>query len=453
MERATPVRPAPTPSGQFCSVADDTLIPAPDIRLSANVRVAVVDPPGRWGYVMGDGQCFFPIQYEHAMEILVEYAGVRVSQRKAFVDGNGRLFPLLATKEREADSDDYLVIDRSDTGWVLRTSAGKLVSQFHDVQSYFHEGRALFETCRGWEYLDVTGQPVFAPPSGQAGHYKNGRARFLAQGKWGFVDRAGHIVVNPRFGSAWNFSEGLAAVELDGRWGYVNEAAEFVVDARFCDARDFSCGLARVSPDVTFVLEQANPGGGLERRGSYGFIDPSGQFIVPPQYRAAVDFSEGLAAVRSATEWGFIDSSGELRIPLEYSWVSSFHGGRACASRERRYGYLNPAGAVAVEFKYTKAFDYSEGLAAVRENERWGFIDPAGSWVIAPTFEDVSPFRGGLARTAHSGKFGYISATGDWVISARYDDATSYSEGLALVREGAVRSCIDPNGNTVFVLP
>ena len=452
MERVTHARTDPTSSGQFCSVADDALIPAPDIRPSANVRVAVVDPPGRWGYVTGDRQCFFPIQYEHALEVLAEYAGVRVSQRKAFVDGSGRLFPLLATKESEADADDYLIIDRSDTGWVFRTSAGKLVSQFHDVQSYFHEGRALFETCRGWEYLDVTGQPVFAPPSGQVGHYKNGRARFLAQGKWGFVDRAGHVIVNPRFGSAWNFSEGLAAVELDGQWGYVNEAAEFVVDARFCDARDFSCGLARVSPDVTFVLGKAHPGGSLERGGSYGFIDPSGRFIVPPRYRAAEDFSEGLASVRSASEWGYIDSSGELRIPLEYSWVSSFHGGRACAKREGRYGYLNPAGGVAVEFKYTKAFDYSEGLAAVRENERWGFIDPAGSWAIAPTFDDVSPFRGGLARAARAGKFGYIGRTGEWVIPARYDDAASYSEGLALVREGVVRSCIDPNGNTVFVL-
>jgi hypothetical protein len=57
----------------------------------------------------------------------------------------------------------------------------------------------------------------------------------------------------------------------------------------------------------------------------WGFVDTSGNIVVPIMYGFAVSFSNGLAAVKSpGTEYnssykfGFIDRTGELVIPIEY---------------------------------------------------------------------------------------------------------------------------------------
>lgn len=441
--------------GKFCVVSDSESALVPDRRHAppASARIAVADCTGRWGYTTERGACIFPVQYERTLETLATYAGIRLHHKRLFLDRRGRAYPLLSVTSRLQDEAHlYLTAHREAAAWVLRTCDGVMVTRFHDVQAYFHEQRALLKTSQGWCYFDTSGKRVWAPPSGQAGHYRNGRARFLKRRKWGYADLAGTVLIEPQFDSAWNYSEGLASVEWNGRWLYINEAGEVAVDAGFSDARDFADGFARASADVMFAIRAAPSGRRLEVQGSYGFIDRTGNFTIPPLYRSAQDFSEGLAAVKLSMRWGYIDKGGLVAIPATYSWVSPFSQGLACVKRNGRYGYVARTGDVAIELRYLKAFDFSEGLAAVRQNGAWGFIDTAGSWAINPTFEDVSPFREGLARAGVSGRFGYIHRSGKWAIPPRYEGATSFSEGLALVQQGKRRACIDAGGETVFVV-
>ncbi len=221
--------------GQFCTVSDDepVLVPVRTNRPPATARVAVADCTGRWGYTADRGVCFFPIQYERTLETLTTYAGICINPKRLFLDAVGRAYPLLSATNRLDDPHLYLIAHRGAAAWVLRASDGILVSRFHDVQAYFHEERALLKASQGWCYLDASGHRIWAPSSGQAGHYRNGRARFLKRRKWGYVDLAGKVIIEPRIDSAWNFSEGLAAVEWDGRWGYINEDGDVAIDGRF----------------------------------------------------------------------------------------------------------------------------------------------------------------------------------------------------------------------------
>ena len=46
----------------------------------------------------------------------------------------------------------------------------------------------------------------------------------------------------------------------------------------------------------------------------YGYIDPSGKWVIPPQFDYAEKFSDGLARVewRQKLEWGYIDKHGRV---------------------------------------------------------------------------------------------------------------------------------------------
>ena len=83
-----------------------------------------------------------------------------------------------------------------------------------------------------------------------------------------------------------------------------------------------------------------------------GVIDKTGNLIVPMEFDAIFNYSEGLAAVAIRGEnfhhitnpvrhWGFIDRYGEIVIPLVFDSVSNFSGGLATVVRDGQVGIIS----------------------------------------------------------------------------------------------------------------
>ncbi len=142
------------------------------------------------------------------------------------------------------------------------------------------------------------------------------------------------LVNNGGWTKRGDFSEGLAKVDdNDGKFGFIDETGELVVPCKWESADDFSEGLAKVQND----------------NGKWGFIDKTGKVVIPCKWRLAGNFSEGLAYVKDDNgKWGFIDKTGQIVIPC----------------------------------KWKQAWPFSEGLAAVwDDNGKWVYIDKTGKVV------------------------------------------------------------------------
>src|SRR5258707_1057928 len=61
--------------------------------------------------------------------------------------------------------------------------------------------------------------------------------------------------------------------------------------------------------------------------GKVGFINPSGEFVVPPSFDDALPFSDGLAAVKTGDKWGFVDTDGRQVIPPHFKAAYYFQQG------------------------------------------------------------------------------------------------------------------------------
>jgi hypothetical protein len=93
-----------------------------------------------------------------------------------------------------------------------------------------------------------------------------GLFRVRRGGKWGYADRSGAMVIRPQFDSAAPFSEGLARVSGGRVVNYIDENGKVVPSASsFTSVWEFKCGLAQ-----TFD-------------GKFGFINKSGQEVIPSQ--------------------------------------------------------------------------------------------------------------------------------------------------------------------------
>ncbi|MBS6475423.1 MAG: WG repeat-containing protein [Clostridiales bacterium] len=141
-----------------------------------------------------------------------------------------------------------------------------------------------------------------------------GKYRESGELEFGFVGRDGKDVIAPQFAYALSFSEGCAAVRRKGEqsWIYIGLDAKPLFEQTFAAAEPFSEGLAAA---------------GLDGK-TYGYIDKTGEFVIPPVYDCAalqrfiweawVDdrvrmFYNGYALVADAGEnrLAYIDKTGK----------------------------------------------------------------------------------------------------------------------------------------------
>lgn len=255
-----------------------------------------------------------------------------------------------------------------------------------------------------------------------------------------------------------NESGALFPVEQNGRWGYIDRSGQVVIPTQLEAADDFSEGLAAV-----------------EMGGKWGFVDESGRLVIEPRFSGAYGFSEGLARVqvggdryRMYGKWGFIDKTGRFVIEPQYDELSAvgddsqgFHEGLAMIEDNGLKGFIDKTGEVVVEPQFRYGSHFVEGLACVSKdfNHDWGYIDHSGTWVIPPHFDYASLFSGSLAPVLVGGVCGYIDKTGSFKLkppfksSDKDDCAATYGHfngGLSRWKFGDKYGFIDESGAVVI---
>src|SRR5215831_7728385 len=101
----------------------------------------------------------------------------------------------------------------------------------------------------------------------------------------------------------------------------------------------------------------------------YGYVDTTGKLVIPPLFRSAEPFSEGLAAIQTETggKWGYIDKTGTVVIPPMFATGDSFKAGRAAVQTEMdgKWGYINRTGKLVATPQFEEVGSFIDGLAVV----------------------------------------------------------------------------------------
>jgi len=279
--------------------------------------------------------------------------------------------------------------------------------------------------------------------------------------KFGFIDKNGKIVIPPKFDHVTDFSEGLAAFTKgdaeSGLMGYIDVSGHVVIKPKYQWGAPFNEGVAIARYKNKLILidktgkqlqeyehDMAEQGFAegvaakalvfTERVGVfYGFIDKTGKVVIPPVYRHALNFSEGLASVEEDSSQrkknrkkGFIDHNNKWVIPPQFKLAKSFSEGLSAVYSERgQCSYIDKTGKVVIPAKYKQCGNFSEGLAAVSTDSLTGFINTKGEMIIAPQFIRATPFAGGWAEVEQqtTDEFvvlrGYIDKSGKFVWGPR----------------------------------
>lgn len=86
--------------------------------------------------------------------------------------------------------------------------------------------------------------------------------------------------------------------ETESLWGFIDKSGNYVIPPKFISAECFSDGLSLVC-----ILERS----GKNKKYAYGYIDKTGKFVIKPKYVEASSFSEDLPSfVNRAKPHGLI---------------------------------------------------------------------------------------------------------------------------------------------------
>lgn len=220
----------------------------------------------------------------------------------------------------------------------------------------------------------------------------------------------------------------------NGLWGFCGHRTYLhIMPPKWKFAHAFSEGLASVQADNSL----------------YGFIDGDGNIALPCTWSRAGDFSDGLAPVeRSIFEAGYIDKSGKVVIKLQFSGARNFSEGLAAVRNKdwkRGWGYIDKSGNIIIDYKWEFVNDFHEGLAVVEDNEKHIYvIDKSGKIVFrcGGHYKCVYNFREGMALVWNvNGLYGFIDKYGNEVIPCKWTFASDFYDGTATVKDDNGKDC------------
>ena len=289
--------------------------------------------------------------------------------------------------------------------------------------AHFENGLApVFEAGKGSGYIDASGKFIVGPTQvwGWGRPFHEGIAGVLIwnqqQNSAAWIDHSGKIIFSGMGVEGTYFSEGLMSMPGPNRkWGFVNKYFQFVIEPQFDWAYEFAEGRAEVT---------------LNHKS--GFIDTSGKIAVPLKYDMVWPFHDGLARVRNDIEagtwmtmegerpnyryqYGFIDRSGNEVIPLQFEEASYFSDGFAMVvpANFKLYGIIDKQGHFVHGPEFEDAREFHEGVAMACVNHKCGYVDTTDAWIVPPTFTFAKDFWRGLAAVCwKDNDCGYIDKKG-----------------------------------------
>jgi hypothetical protein len=317
--------------------------------------------------------------------------------------------------------------------------------------------RWLFRVSTKWGYIDTAGNQIIPPIFDYASHFREGRAMIRKDGRFGFIDESGGGVIEPIYSRATLFSEGLSAVtypdssiifidkdnipkiglpfargasafsegravfqHLNLKFGAINRHGEVVVQPKFDMLDNFAEGVAR------FWIDNGT------KTGLHGFIDEFGNIKIDPQPIEFRSFSNerALAFDRNINKYGYIDSSGELVIPTDFDSAFSFSDdGLARVHRYGKWGYISKTGELRIEHKYERAFGFNDGIAVVSlDGKLYGAINIKGEWVVPPVYSKLGRFHGPLAaiQDPKTGAVSFVNRRGDPITNDAFAECLEF---------------------------
>lgn len=257
-----------------------------------------------WGLIGQRGQTVVDFRFDAINVILGNIYPVSLDGEAYFLGTNGEK---MITTSRPVEwlslISDGCCVARQGDKYALCDTAINVPENFdYDYLSTSSNGVLAAKKGEKWALMSNTGdmisdyiyEDILIDPD-QGSCIRNGVIFAKQNGKYIMLDALGQRIGTETFDEAKMFAGSQpAAIRIGDKWGFVNSDGTLNGGVKYDEIESFSLGLYAA-----------------EENGKWGYKEPSGEFVIEPQYDECRPFTEnGVARVRIADTWQYITVKG-----------------------------------------------------------------------------------------------------------------------------------------------
>jgi hypothetical protein len=171
---------------------------------------------------------------------------------------------------------------------------------------------------------------------------------------------------------------------------------------------------------------------------SFQYLDMTGAPLTDTVYTAdgwgAYPVSDGRILTSKNGKYGYLNLSGEEIIPFIYDDARSFSGGVAEVCQGEKWGVINPDGDAVIPLEFDHIYPFVNHLTGVSKNEKWGLADQQGTFVFPIEYDQVTVYENGFITVTKEGKTLLTDASGQPLLAGEY--SYIYPDDSSQIRVG-----------------
>lgn len=168
----------------------------------------------------------------------------------------------------------------------------------------------------------------------------------------------------------------LAVCRLNGKYGIVNSEGKQIQPMAFDELRkDVSDPSSKELPDMGSARDLH-----VRIGDKWGVLTADGEQLAEVKFDSVGVFHDGLAVVKAAERYGYIDRSGAIVIPIQWMAAYDFSEGLAALRVDKKhFQFINTAGTVVIKSKkYDSVGRFRNGICRVVKGGKVKWIDTRG---------------------------------------------------------------------------
>lgn len=168
----------------------------------------------------------------------------------------------------------------------------------------------------------------------------------------------------------------LAVCRLNGKYGIVNSEGKQIQPMGFDELRkDVSDPSSKELPDMGSARDLH-----VRIGDKWGILTADGEQLAEVKFDSVGVFHDGLAVVKAAERYGYIDRSGAIVIPIQWMATYDFSEGLAALRVDKKhFQFINTAGTVVIKSKkYDSVGRFRNGICRVVKGGKVKWIDTRG---------------------------------------------------------------------------
>ncbi len=388
---------------------------------------------GSWGFIDTLGKVVIPPTYEYVRDFENKSAICKNEEYWGAVDKKNK--PVLDFIYRSIEwEDNYMKVGVKNKRPVFYNSLGQSVVDWgYDKFKEFSEGFCAVSQKGKWGLVNEKGEEVIPCKYNVINSFSEGWAAVQDELGWYFIDSTLEIKLDLReteYLSVGNFTEGLCWYKIKRNnkfyYGFMNKAGETMINSIYTKAFDFQQGRARVVKnrktglidktgnfimpakkyDLVFPFEENGIAQvRVNNMGDFGLINREGQTLTSCIYSKIFPFKNGYAKVVTPKGIGFVDTLGNEVIPPQYRAVGELSEGLVAVQHGFSYmwQYINMENKIAFKGKFSRAEPFKNGKAIVtlRRSEN------STNLVIDKNGQEVELKENGMVLHFAENKYGF----------------------------------------------